>query len=112
MGIILTDKTADYSGYSSAKILFPVQDDLLYLNIFGGSDSLTGRNLALGRDAAVVQGAPTVGASYIDCVPGSDYLDLGFTRGDSMSWVVVASPLQDTIQAPILVRFKCSRRWL
>lgn len=61
MGVRIVVKDADFSD-NAVGYIAPVPEGLEYLNFFGGSTAKLQRNLAPGKPAGVVVGAPTINA--------------------------------------------------
>jgi hypothetical protein len=91
MGALLTVKGTDFSG---AAIAFspPVSAGLEYWNYFG-DPTKTARNLALGKAAASIIGAPGAGANFATFTGLTNYVQTGLVDQTEVTLLAVARPI-------------------
>ncbi|SLN37889.1 hypothetical protein AQS8620_01411 [Aquimixticola soesokkakensis] len=85
-----------------AKAFPPVSSGLEYLNFFGLDAALSARNLAALRPNGALIGIPVVNSDHIVLTSQDAYIETGIAQPDSFTFISVAKPTADAINAPLI----------
>lgn len=93
-GILIRVKGASFEA-NAVGFIPPIAGGLEYMNFFGGDANKATRNLAPGKPAAGLVGAPTYNEHSAIFRPGANYVVTSVDDAESMTFIAVAKSLSD-----------------